>query len=64
MVRVSPATAAAVNAARLRGGGDRGRHDVVRALESAVAQGTAVAANGWTDLIVTRRAASASSMRC
>jgi S-adenosylmethionine:tRNA ribosyltransferase-isomerase len=52
---VSPATAAAVNAARLRGGRVIAvGTTVVRALESAVAQGTAVAANGWTDLIVTR----------
>jgi S-adenosylmethionine:tRNA ribosyltransferase-isomerase len=51
---VSPATAAAVNATRLRGGRVMAiGTTVVRALESAVADGEAVAASGWTELIVT-----------
>ncbi len=52
---VSPATAGAVNAARLRGGRVIAvGTTVVRALESAAAGGAVVAANGWTDLVVTR----------
>jgi S-adenosylmethionine:tRNA ribosyltransferase-isomerase len=52
---VSPPAAAAVNGAR-RGGGRviAVGTTVVRALESAAAGGEAVAASGWTDLIVTR----------
>jgi S-adenosylmethionine:tRNA ribosyltransferase-isomerase len=51
---VSPATAAAVNATHRRGGRAIAvGTTVVRALESAVAGGEAVAARGWTDLIVT-----------
>ncbi len=47
-------TAAAVNAARLRGGRVVAvGTTVVRALESAVSGGEAAAASGWTDLIVT-----------
>lgn len=52
---VSATAAAAVNAARRRGGRVIAvGTTVVRALESAAARGVAVAANGWTDLIVTR----------
>ncbi len=52
---VSASAAAAVNAARRRGGRVIAvGTTVVRALESAAAGGEAVAANGWTDLIVTR----------
>ncbi len=51
---VPPATAAAVNAAHLRGGRVIAiGTTVVRALESAAADGDAVAASGWTGLIVT-----------
>ena len=51
---VSPATAAAVNAAHLHGGRVIAvGTTVVRALESAVADGEAIAATGWTDVIVT-----------
>ena len=51
---VSAQTAAAVNATRLRGGRVVAvGTTVVRALESAVAGGEAIAASGWTDLIVT-----------
>ncbi len=47
-------TAAAVNATRLRGGRVIAvGTTVVRALESAVSAGDAIAAGGWTDLIVT-----------
>lgn len=52
---VSASAAAAVNATRRRGGRVIAvGTTVVRALESAAAGGEAVAANGWTDLIVTR----------
>jgi S-adenosylmethionine:tRNA ribosyltransferase-isomerase len=52
---VSPATAAAVNATRRAGGRVIAvGTTVVRALESAVDGGEAVAASGWTGLIVTR----------
>ena len=51
---VSPATAAAVNATRLHGGRVIAiGTTVVRALESAFAGGEAIAASGWTELIVT-----------
>ncbi|HEV3086122.1 MAG TPA: S-adenosylmethionine:tRNA ribosyltransferase-isomerase [Candidatus Elarobacter sp.] len=51
---VSAATAAAVNATRLRGGRVIAiGTTVVRALESSVADGETIAATGWTDLIVT-----------
>jgi S-adenosylmethionine:tRNA ribosyltransferase-isomerase len=51
---VSPATAAAVNATRLRGGRVIAiGTTVVRALESAFAGDEAIAASGWTELIVT-----------
>jgi S-adenosylmethionine:tRNA ribosyltransferase-isomerase len=51
---VSAQTAAAVNATRRHGGRVIAvGTTVVRALESAVAGGEAVAASGWTDLIVT-----------
>ncbi|HEY0381494.1 MAG TPA: S-adenosylmethionine:tRNA ribosyltransferase-isomerase [Candidatus Elarobacter sp.] len=51
---VSVQTAAAVNATRERGGRVVAvGTTVVRALESAVAGGEAIAASGWTDLIVT-----------
>jgi len=51
---VSPATAAAVNATRLRGGRVIAvGTTVVRALESAYADGESIAASGWTELIVT-----------
>lgn len=51
---VSPSTAAAVNAVRRRGGRIVAvGTTVVRALESAVLDGEAIAASGWTDLIVT-----------
>ena len=51
---VSPATAATVNATRLHGGRVIAiGTTVVRALESAVADGEAIAASGWTELIVT-----------
>jgi S-adenosylmethionine:tRNA ribosyltransferase-isomerase len=52
---VAAPTAAAVNATRSRGGRVIAvGTTVVRALESVAAGGEAVAANGWTDLIVTR----------
>jgi S-adenosylmethionine:tRNA ribosyltransferase-isomerase len=51
---VPHATAEAVNATRRSGGRIVAvGTTVVRALESAVAAGVAVAANGWTDLVVT-----------
>ena len=51
---VPHATAEAVNATRRRGGRVVAvGTTVVRALESAVAGGEAIAANGWTDLVVT-----------
>jgi S-adenosylmethionine:tRNA ribosyltransferase-isomerase len=51
---VPASTAAAVNAARERGGRVIAvGTTVVRALESAVSGGEAAAASGWTDLIVT-----------
>jgi S-adenosylmethionine:tRNA ribosyltransferase-isomerase len=51
---VSAATAAAVNATRRRGGRVVAiGTTVVRALESAALDGEAVAASGWTDLVVT-----------
>jgi S-adenosylmethionine:tRNA ribosyltransferase-isomerase len=51
---VPAATAAAVNAARRRGGRVVAiGTTVVRALESAVAGGAVTAASGWSDLIVT-----------
>jgi S-adenosylmethionine:tRNA ribosyltransferase-isomerase len=51
---VPAATAAAVNATRRRGGRVIAiGTTVVRALESAAAGGEAIAASGWTDLIVT-----------
>jgi S-adenosylmethionine:tRNA ribosyltransferase-isomerase len=51
---VPAATAAAVNATRLRGGRAIAiGTTVVRALESAVADGEAIASSGWTSLIVT-----------
>ncbi|HYZ16214.1 MAG TPA: S-adenosylmethionine:tRNA ribosyltransferase-isomerase [Candidatus Acidoferrum sp.] len=52
---VSARTASAVNAARRRGGRIVAvGTTVVRALETAVLEGEAVAASGWTDLVVTR----------
>jgi len=52
---VSAPTAGAVNATRSHGGRVIAvGTTVVRALESAAAGGEATAANGWTDLIVTR----------
>lgn len=51
---VPAATAAAVNATRLRGGRAIAiGTTVVRALESAAADGEAIASSGWTGLIVT-----------
>jgi S-adenosylmethionine:tRNA ribosyltransferase-isomerase len=51
---VSASTAAAVNAARARGNRVVAiGTTVVRALESAVAGGAAIAATGWTDRIIT-----------
>ncbi|HTJ24649.1 MAG TPA: S-adenosylmethionine:tRNA ribosyltransferase-isomerase [Candidatus Limnocylindria bacterium] len=51
---VSPVAAAAVNAARWRGGRIVAiGTTVVRALESAALDGEAVAASGWTDLVIT-----------
>jgi S-adenosylmethionine:tRNA ribosyltransferase-isomerase len=51
---VSAPAAAAVNAARLRGGRVVAiGTTVVRALESALADGEVIAATGWTDVIVT-----------
>jgi S-adenosylmethionine:tRNA ribosyltransferase-isomerase len=51
---VSASTAAAVHAARERGGRVVAvGTTVVRALESAVANGEATAASGWTDVIIT-----------
>jgi S-adenosylmethionine:tRNA ribosyltransferase-isomerase len=51
---VSPQTAAAVNATLLRGGRVIAiGTTVVRALESAVADGEAIPSSGWTSLIVT-----------